>query len=67
MKFETVQQRNNYFDLIIDTFKENNFETLDRLIIQLDTKQERELLYYLHTHKEELSPGLFGYVLDLIF
>lgn len=65
MNFESIQQRNDFFDLIIDSYHKQDFETVERMIRALKQKEERELLYYLYNL--DRNTHLFSFVLDAIY
>ena len=65
MRFRNILDRNLYFDTLIDSFKNNDFETCIRMTQQLSQQEERNLLYFIYRNIE--NPSLFSFILDVIF
>jgi len=65
MRFRNTLDRNLYFDTIIDSFNNNDFETCIRMTQQLSQQEERKLLYFIYRNIE--NPDLFSFILDVIF
>lgn len=65
MRFRTKLDRNLYFDTIIDSYDMDDFETCARMTQQLSQQEERNLLYFMYRNIE--NPGLFSFILDVIF
>ena len=65
MRFRNTLDRNLYFDTLIDSYVNNDFETCIRMTQQLSQQEERNLLYFMYRNIE--NPGLFSYILDVIF
>ena len=64
MNFATIDDRNHFFDTIIDNYKTDQ-ELSIKMIQSLKMKHERDFLYYVY--KNTNNPGLFSFVLDAIY
>ncbi|MGM0496248.1 MAG: hypothetical protein ACQERX_06255 [Bacillota bacterium] len=68
MNFETTEEKNKYFDMVIDEYLNNNFDFVKNLIINLERKEQRDLLYFVYSNKDKMvNPGLYSFMLDVIF
>jgi len=65
MKFNNIQQRNDYFDIIIDSYNKADYETSETMIRALSNSEDRNLLYYIY--KLDNNPHLYSFILDAIF
>jgi hypothetical protein len=65
MNFTSIKQRNEFFDLIIDCYNKSNYEEADTYIRVLNSKQDREFLYYIYGLDKNVH--LYSFILDAIF
>ena len=65
MNFQDKEIKESYFDMIIDEYKNNNFEFVEHLIENLSAKEQRSLLLYFFKYTNNIS--LYMYASDIIF
>ena len=65
MNFQDKETKESYFDMIIDEYKNNNFEFVEHLIENLSAKEQRSLLLYFFKYTDNIS--LYMYASDIIF
>jgi len=65
MNFQDKETKESYFDMVIDEYKNNNFEFVDHLIENLSAKEQRSLLLYFFKYTDNIS--LYMYASDIIF
>jgi len=64
-EFKTIQERNKYFDNILDLYKSGKLDKANKSIQKLKRKEERDFLYYVYNVL--VSPQMFSFVLDAIY
>jgi len=64
-EFKTIQERNKYFDNILDLYKSGELDKATKAIQKLKQKQERDFLYYVYNVL--VSPATFSLILDAIY
>lgn len=52
MTFENKEEKNNYFDTLIDLFKKHNYNSFERRISQLSIVDKKDFLVYIFVNKE---------------
>jgi len=65
MNFQDKEIKESYFDMVIDEYKNNNFEFVEHLIENLSAKEQRSLLLYFFKYTDNIS--LYMYASDIIF
>ena len=65
MNFQDKEIKESYFDMVIDEYKNNNFEFVEHLIENLSAKEQRSLLLYFFKYTNNIS--LYMYASDIIF
>ena len=65
MNFQDKETKESYFDMVIDEYKNNNFEFVEHLIENLSAKEQRSLLLYFFKYTDNIS--LYMYASDIIF
>jgi len=65
MNFQNKEIKESYFDMVIDEYKNNNFEFVEHLIENLSAKEQRSLLLYFFKYTDNIS--LYMYASDIIF
>jgi len=65
MNFQNKEIKESYFDMVIDEYKNNNFEFVEHLIETLSAKEQRSLLLYFFKYTNNIS--LYMYASDIIF
>ena len=65
MNFQNKEIKESYFDMVIDEYKNNNFEFVEHLIENLSAKEQRSLLLYFFKYTNNIS--LYMYASDIIF
>ena len=65
MNFQNKETKESYFDMVIDEYKNNNFEFVEHLIENLSAKEKRSLLLYFFKYTNNIS--LYMYASDIIF
>ena len=65
MNFQDKATKESYFDMVIDEYKNNNFEFVEHLIENLSAKEQRSLLLYFFKYTDNIS--LYMYASDIIF